>query len=159
MTEIDYDQVMANPEDSPNTQTKSSFGAAIKRVRTEIGMTQDELAERATEPGAEFSPVMISKIERDARRVTIEEALALARALNTTVEELVGRQADLRAMYASLNREHRIFMRHVSTYALTLLGVATAADSTQPLSDRDREWLDTDPRPPARLSRRLMTHG
>jgi transcriptional regulator with XRE-family HTH domain len=122
----------------------ASFGAAIRRVRSEQGVTQEELAERATEPGVEFTPLMISKIEREARKVTIDEALALARALNITVDELVGRQADLRAQYAALNREYRSFQRHVSAYALALLGVAVAADGTDVLSPRDREWLDVE---------------
>lgn len=63
---------------------KSIFGKNVRRVRTEAGLSQEELADRA-----ELHRTYISSIERGQRNVSIENIFAIAAALGVSPTELV----------------------------------------------------------------------
>jgi transcriptional regulator with XRE-family HTH domain len=63
---------------------KSVFGQNVRRIRTEAGLSQEELADRA-----ELHRTYISSIERGQRNVSIENIFAIAAALGVSPTELV----------------------------------------------------------------------
>ncbi|MFV9424926.1 helix-turn-helix domain-containing protein [Microbacterium sp. S1037] len=65
------------------------FGPAIRVMRQDLQMSQDELAQSVTKQGYPMSQATVGKIERGERRVTVGEAEAFARALQTTIRSLL----------------------------------------------------------------------
>ena len=63
---------------------KSVFGQNVRKIRTEAGLSQEELADRA-----ELHRTYISSIERGQRNVSIENIFAIAAALGVSPTELV----------------------------------------------------------------------
>lgn len=61
------------------------LGQAVRRLREEQGVSQEELADRA-----QLDRTFISLLERGKRRATLESAQALAAALGVSFVELVG---------------------------------------------------------------------
>lgn len=61
----------------------TAFGQNVARLRTERGLSQDALAEKA-----EVDRTYLSGIERGVRNPGIKTVIRLARALKTTVDEL-----------------------------------------------------------------------
>ena len=64
------------------------LGPQIKYFRKRQKMTQQQLAERAG-----LKQVLVSRIERGNRKVTVEELKLIASALNVKVSELLEEQA------------------------------------------------------------------
>lgn len=62
---------------------KQRFGLAIKERRQELGISQEELAERAS-----LHRTYVSDIERGTRNVSIENIAKLAKALNISISAL-----------------------------------------------------------------------
>ncbi len=62
---------------------RSRLGAAIKKRRNELGLSQEELAERAS-----LHRTYIGDIEREARNVSIENIEKLAKALKISISEM-----------------------------------------------------------------------
>lgn len=62
---------------------KNNFAAAVRSRRSQLGMTQEELAERA-----DLHRTYISDIERAARNLSLESISKLARALEMSVAAL-----------------------------------------------------------------------
>jgi len=65
------------------------FGKNVREQRRAMGMTQEQLSERTG-----VSQGSISTIERDERVPKLPTAVALARGLETTVEELLGEDVE-----------------------------------------------------------------
>jgi transcriptional regulator with XRE-family HTH domain len=64
------------------------IGERLKRLREESGLTQRELADRA-----ELTLSLVTKIEQGVNRnLRMQTLVALADALDITLDELVGRQ-------------------------------------------------------------------
>ena len=64
--------------------TESTARRRLRSLRTARGWTIDELARRA-----HIGPSTISRIETGHRRITLDHLVTLARALDTTVDELL----------------------------------------------------------------------
>jgi putative transcriptional regulator len=64
---------------------ETGAGERMKRAREHAGLTQQEAADRAG-----IHRVTLARLETDARKPSAVLALALARALDTTVENLIG---------------------------------------------------------------------
>jgi two-component system, response regulator len=69
-----------------DTDVKANFAAAVRSRRSQLGMTQEELAERA-----DLHRTYISDIERAARNLSLESISKLARALEMSVAALFTR--------------------------------------------------------------------
>ena len=65
---------------------KSRFGAAVKKRRYEIGISQEALAERAG-----LHRTYVADIERGSRNVALENIERLALALDTSISHLFGK--------------------------------------------------------------------
>src|ERR1043165_8267197 len=68
---------------------KRLFGTAIKSKRSELGISQEELADRAG-----LHRTYVSDVERGARNLSLESIEKLARALELSVSALFERAAD-----------------------------------------------------------------
>lgn len=62
----------------------ASIGDRIRYIRTQKGMSQEELAEFA-----DVSPVYISNVERGEKSVSLKVIIAIANALNVTADTLL----------------------------------------------------------------------
>ena len=62
------------------------FGKAVRMLRTELKISQEDFAERAG-----LHRTYISDLERGKRNVSLENIERLARALNLTISELLQR--------------------------------------------------------------------
>lgn len=69
----------------PST-ARQRFAQAIKRLRQEQGLSQEELAERA-----ELHRNYIGSVERGERNVGIDNMERIAQALNTELVEMIGK--------------------------------------------------------------------
>ena len=67
----------------PKINVKEVFGAAIRKRRKELGLSQEELAERA-----DLHRTYVSDVERGSRNVSLENIERLARALELSVSAL-----------------------------------------------------------------------
>lgn len=65
-----------------------SFGLAVRRARNELGLTQQQLAERA-----ELDRSYLSEVERGTRNPTLTVQVRLAGALGIRLSDLI-RQAE-----------------------------------------------------------------
>lgn len=68
----------------PKPGPRDVFASNIKRLRTSVGLSQEELADRAG-----LHRTYISLIERCQRSVSLEAIFSLAEALGTKPEELL----------------------------------------------------------------------
>jgi transcriptional regulator with XRE-family HTH domain len=66
-----------------------AIGARIKQIRADIGMTQKDLGDRAG-----VSPAYIYMVETGGQNITITVMVRLARALGTSIEELLAGSAE-----------------------------------------------------------------
>lgn len=98
--------------------SKAILGLNIKRHRLFIGLAQDVLAERAG-----MSAQAISKIERGIENVSLDNLLAIAKALNVTLEELVCQDQEKRVIKIVLSRDNAATIKQ----ALDELGKVLAA--------------------------------
>jgi CheY-like chemotaxis protein/DNA-binding XRE family transcriptional regulator len=74
------------PEKMSDADVKTNFATAVRSRRSQLGMTQEELAERA-----DLHRTYISDIERAARNLSLESISKLARALEMSVAALFTR--------------------------------------------------------------------
>ena len=74
------------PHQQTETSLKSGLGAAIKRERSNLGISQGELAERAG-----LHRTYVSDVERGTRNPSIQSVEKLARALHVSVAKLFER--------------------------------------------------------------------
>jgi two-component system response regulator len=69
---------------------KKHFGSSVRNWRTRLGISQEELAERAG-----LHRTYISDVERGARNVSLESIEKLARALQVTVSKLLSEENEV----------------------------------------------------------------
>ncbi|MCC8909457.1 helix-turn-helix domain-containing protein [Curtobacterium sp. GD1] len=127
---------MSTPE-----QIDQTFASAVRETRTRLGVSQDRLAAEVTKRGYSFHVTTVGKIERGDRRVTVGEAVALADALDVSLESLVHNKQDLTASFAEHNQARTSFIMEASRYVETMLSVAAAADRQSDLRKEDEQWL------------------
>ena len=90
------------------TKTPANIvGPQIRKRRSDLGLTQEELATRCQLQGFDISRGTLSQIEAQLRCVTDDELLALSRVLKVTTDSLFpsGRQSPLRVV--AKKRPHR----------------------------------------------------
>lgn len=78
--------------------TTANVAAAVESRRTELGLTRRELAARLAGWGRRFTANAVQKLEVGERRIDVDDLDALARALNVSVEYLLGTGADWRRL-------------------------------------------------------------
>ncbi len=66
------------------TAVRKSFGLKVRMRRFEIGMTQEELAEKA-----DLHPTYVGSVERGERNISLENIIALGHALSCSPRDLL----------------------------------------------------------------------
>ncbi len=74
---------MANPRNRKKSPVRIAFGKILRQRRLDLAFTQEELAERAG-----IHPTYLGSAERGERNVSIENIVALARALKCSPKDL-----------------------------------------------------------------------
>jgi transcriptional regulator with XRE-family HTH domain len=76
-----------------------TFGRAVRKKRNALGLTLEQLAERAN-----LTPNFIGTVENGQRDPSLSTVLALAKGLRTPVSELLGPVKDISADAVELGR-------------------------------------------------------
>lgn len=112
------------------------FGARFLAVRKASGASQEAIVERIERDGVKLHVTAIGKIERGERRVTVGEAVALARCFDLTIDQMLGLEGALDvsrtvldAARLSLTREIGAFYR---AYAQHLAAAIAQIDELSP---------------------------
>ncbi len=66
------------------TPARKASGLKVRMRRYEIGITQEELTEKA-----DLHPTYVGSVERGERNITLENIIALAKALDCSPKELM----------------------------------------------------------------------
>lgn len=87
---------------------RNAIGPAVRRLRTEKGLTQDQLAARLVMEGLEnVDRVWVAKVESQIRSVFDFELVLIAKVLGVTVSEVLPRREELRKDLAALQEGKR----------------------------------------------------
>ena len=79
-----------------------AFGHAVRLHRQKLGISQEELAERA-----DLHRTYIGDIERGTRNIALKNIVRLASALETTVEDLMHTSSLMTREMGRKNRERK----------------------------------------------------
>jgi len=77
-------------EEEPSENISRSFGAAVRRRRLELAMSQEELAELSG-----LHRTYISDVERATRNITLKSAARIASSLKVPLKALVEDEIEL----------------------------------------------------------------
>ena len=121
-------------------QIDQQFGPTIRLVRQDREMSQEELAAAVSNLGYQLSQATIGKIERGDRKVTLGEAEAIARALDTsTLALILGPSYVTREILSE--RLQTLRRELVEAMRIYESGQQLVAIESGQLSDYDQEWL------------------
>jgi transcriptional regulator with XRE-family HTH domain len=82
------------------SETSKQFGAAVRKRRLAVGLSQESLAERAG-----IHPVYVSMVERGTRNPTVDVAFRIAHALRISLARLFSHTERLRKPKISRGRK------------------------------------------------------
>jgi transcriptional regulator with XRE-family HTH domain len=108
----------------------AAVGLGVQKLRTEAGLTQDELARKVREAGGDWDQAAIARLEGGHRGVSPEQMLILASALEVQLRQLIGgRDQD----WIRLSPTARLRTRAIrDAYAGHAVGTMPAADFDDP---------------------------
>jgi transcriptional regulator with XRE-family HTH domain len=72
------------PHNRQKMPKRKAFGLKVRMRRFEIGITQEELAEKA-----DLHPTYLGSVERGERNIALESIIAIAKALGCSPKELM----------------------------------------------------------------------
>ncbi len=72
------------PHNRKKTPIRRAFGLKVRMRRFEMGITQEELAEKAN-----LHPTYVGSVERGERNIALENIVALASALECSPKDLM----------------------------------------------------------------------
>lgn len=73
-----------NSHNRKKTPIRKAFGLKVRMRRFELGITQEELAEKA-----DLHPTYVGSVERGERNIALENIVALAKALKCSAKDLM----------------------------------------------------------------------
>lgn len=73
-----------DPHNRKKTPTRKAFGLKVRLRRYEVGLTQEELAEKAN-----LHPTYVGSVERGERNIALENIVAIAKALKCSSKDLM----------------------------------------------------------------------
>lgn len=143
----------------PTEDADTKFAQRVKQLREAAKMSQADLCEQLAKHGVNFQATTIYKIEQGRRKVTVAEAVALASALDYTLDTMIGGPTKFISAGTLQSKASTAFTYEARDYALTLLALAVAAD-TVTIRDADRDWLSTElaNQTPAQLTTNAKMH-
>lgn len=104
------------------------FGQRFLAARRAAGLSQEAVIERIELDGIRLHVTAIGKIERGERRVTVGEAVALARCLGMSIDEILGISGPLEAHRALVREARGELLRASGAYYRLLSEYAKAID-------------------------------
>lgn len=114
-------------EDGPESDDISgAFGASVRTLREEAGMTLQDLSSRSG-----VSRAMLSKVERGEKSPTIGIAASIAKALNTSLTYLTSGQEERSAVAVVRRKERHIFKDRKTGFERHVLTPPIAGISTE----------------------------
>jgi transcriptional regulator with XRE-family HTH domain len=122
-------------------QIAERFASRLRELRQWRGLSQETLAEQASEHGVTLLQTTVAKIENGQRAVRIEEAWALSRALGVTFDDFMYDPADSEASDDDLERalEETIRLRVEAIKAKALADKAAAQAAMDADGARSRQ--------------------
>ena len=72
------------PHNRKKTPERKAFGLKVRMRRFEMEMTQEELTEKA-----DLHPTYLGSVERGERNITLENIIAIAKALGCSPKDLM----------------------------------------------------------------------
>lgn len=72
------------PHNRKKTPVRKAFGMKVRLRRYELGMTQEDLAEKA-----DLHPTYIGSVERGERNIALENIIILSKALKCSPKDLM----------------------------------------------------------------------
>lgn len=72
------------PHNRKKTPIRKAFGLEVRMRRFKIGITQEELAEKA-----DLHPTYVGSVERGERNIALENIISLAKALDCSPKDLM----------------------------------------------------------------------
>ena len=106
------------------------FAQRLRGCRDELGMTQQQVADRMTRQGFSMKQTTIAKIEAGQRPVRINEAVALANILGLQLVDLVGDPV-ASGEVAELDAERRRLVREIIEFEGQVNSLRAAHATTQ----------------------------
>ena len=85
--------------------TNNTTAATVRRLRTERGFTQADIAARMTERGHGWYAQTVQKIESYGRPLRLDEAVSLSEILRVPLDQLAGVSAPASMPQADIARE------------------------------------------------------
>ena len=76
---------------APLNDAERLIGRNMRRIREQLNLTQQEIAERMVKDGFRFHQTQLAKMERGERPIRVNEWYAIARALGVTSDALMER--------------------------------------------------------------------
>lgn len=137
------------------------FRTRMRARRKQMGITQQSLADQMTRNGVGISREGVAYIETSPRTVRLPEALAIADALETTIEKLVADpSSEDRVPAAGLERLDALQMEFRSTPPGVEASIARAAESAlrigRRFAEREKSRIDLDQRKARRFDEDLQ---
>lgn len=130
---------------NPTGPTAETVGINVQRVRTDLGMTQNELASALANNGHPIPVSSIGRIESGHRRVEVDDLMALAIALNVSPLALL--LPDARSPYDVVNATtwDTVQATHLWGYCLGIYDPIDPYDengypTNPPIADRSFPW-------------------
>jgi transcriptional regulator with XRE-family HTH domain len=99
-----YDAVM--PGGRPHTREATEFGQRLAEARKRAGLTQQQLADKLG-----TNQKLITYWERESVGLKADQLAALADALSTTVDELLGRNGNAKRAAGPVGKVRQVFER------------------------------------------------
>ena len=75
---------MQKSHNRKKTDVRAAFGKLVRQRRQDLGLTQEQVAEKA-----DLHPTYLGSVERGERNIALENIIALARALKISPQELL----------------------------------------------------------------------
>ncbi|WP_052460418.1 helix-turn-helix transcriptional regulator [Microbacterium gorillae] len=110
-----------------------SIGRNIKALRERRGLSQAELASRLAELGVRgMHQTTIARLESGGRQLRASEAIAFARVLGTSVEDLAALEGEssIGVAFEDLRTAQRVFMQALHTLGVERMTLAGQLDDT-----------------------------
>ncbi|MDX3747489.1 helix-turn-helix transcriptional regulator [Streptomyces sp. AK08-02] len=87
---------METDDPQPPHDPERVIGREMRRIRERMGLTQLEVAERMLKNGFRFHQTQIAKMERGERPIRVNEWIAIATALGTSVQDMLASEIGAR---------------------------------------------------------------
>ena len=128
---------------------EQDFGRRVNELRTQLGLSQKDLAGKLTDAGMPVDTSAVSRIEKGARALRLAEAITLARVLGVKLDRMVGADEgeslvlETSGILTRFQRSKKLVLDHTRELALL---TAVAGRAKESIDDAFSENLFPDER-------------